>query len=397
MMKTKHLSSQSGYQAISMYGFAIFAMFFGSGNLVFPLQIGQIAGSHWIVGFIGLLLTGILLPFLGLFVIKLHRGNAQAFFNEAGPLAGFILPLFTLSLLGAFGIIPRCITVAFGGVNELFPHLSLFGFSLLFCLVTFILCLKDTFMVKIIGTWMSPILLVALAILITIGIIQAPKIAPSAISTTEAFSHGFLTGYQTMDLFAAFFFSALIFSQIQNAMGSTQNNSIDHKAIIRFAIKPSMIGASLLAIIYLGFVFLGSHYAELISTVTPESILPIIAHHTMGHTATAIIGIAILFSCLTTAVALNNIYARYLCTLFKTSNKRFPLVLLCTTSISFIVSLLDFKGIAAFLTPVLEMSYPGIIVLTLLSIVLKNHQNLKKYSFYGITLLMIFYWILSIH
>ncbi len=78
-----------------MYGFAIFAMFFGSGNLVFPLQIGQIAGSHWFIAFIGLLITGILLPFLGLFVIKLHRGNIHAFFNEAGPVAGIILPLFT--------------------------------------------------------------------------------------------------------------------------------------------------------------------------------------------------------------------------------------------------------------------------------------------------------------
>ncbi len=270
-------------------------------------------------------MTGILLPFLGLFVIKLHKGDVQAFFKEAGPVAGFILPLFTLSLLGAFGIIPRCITVAFGGVNTLFPNLSLLEFSIVFCLVTFVLCLKDTFMVRIIGTWISPILLGSLVILIITGIIQAPIIGPSSINTKEAFSYGFLTGYQTMDLFAAFFFSSLVFTQIQNAMVSKQNSKTDHKAIIRFAIKPSLVGASLLAITYLGFVFLGAHYAELISTVTPESILPTIAHHTMGNIATILIGIAILFSCLTTAVALNNIYALYLCVLFKASSRGFPL------------------------------------------------------------------------
>lgn len=395
-MKTAQPAYYSDYKAIFMYGFAIFAMFFGSGNLVFPLQIGQLAGSHWIIGFMGLLLTGILLPFLGLFVIKLHRGDTQAFFKEAGPLAGFILPLFTLSLLGAFGVIPRCITVAFGGVKALLPNLSLFGFSILFCFVTFFLCLKDTFMVKIIGKWMSPILLAALAILITAGIIQAPKIVPSAINTTVAFSYGFLTGYQTMDLFAAFFFSALIFSHIQNSIENTKNSETDYKSIIKFAIKPSIIGASLLAIIYLGFVFLGSRYATLINTITPEAILPTIAHYTMGHIATTVIGIAIFFSCLTTAVALNNIYARYLCKLFKAPDKSFPLVLLCTTMISFIISLLDFNGIAVFLSPVLKISYPGIIMLTLLSIVLKDHQQLKKYSFYGITCLMVCYWILTL-
>ena len=60
----------SGRQNILIYGFSIFTMFFGSGNLVFPLQIGYQSGSHWLAGFAGLFLTGIVLPFMGLFVIK---------------------------------------------------------------------------------------------------------------------------------------------------------------------------------------------------------------------------------------------------------------------------------------------------------------------------------------
>src|ERR1700733_10819483 len=96
------------------FGFAIFAMFFGSGNLVFPLQIGQVAGSNWISGFAGLLLTGIFLPLSGLFVIKLYGGNYLAFFGEAGKFAKILLPLVMLSLLGSFGVVPRCITVAYG-------------------------------------------------------------------------------------------------------------------------------------------------------------------------------------------------------------------------------------------------------------------------------------------
>ncbi|WP_019215871.1 branched-chain amino acid transport system II carrier protein [Legionella tunisiensis] len=67
------------YKSILVYGFAIFAMFFGSGNLVFPLQIGYAVGNSWFMGFTGLLITGILLPLLGLFVIKLYQGNYHAF------------------------------------------------------------------------------------------------------------------------------------------------------------------------------------------------------------------------------------------------------------------------------------------------------------------------------
>ena len=140
--------------------------------------------------------------------------------------------------------------------------------------------------------------------------------------------------------------------------------------------------------LFSGFVYLGAHYAEITANVEPEFMLPTIAKHIMGESASLFIGIAMLFSCFTTAVALNNIYARYLHTLFGLSDKAFPRVLLATTSIAFLISLLDFKGIAAFLAPALEISYPGIIALTILGILSSQWLRLKKYVFYGISTLM---------
>ena len=116
--------------------------------------------------------------------------------------------------------------------------------------------------------------------------------------------------------------------------------------------------------------------------------LPTIAKHIMGESASLFIGIAMLFSCFTTAVALNNIYARYLHKLFRLPENSFPMILFGTTSIAFLISLLDFKGIAAFLAPALEISYPGIIALTLLGIMTSQWLRLKKYVFYGISTLM---------
>ena len=43
-------------------GFALFAIFFGAGNLIFPPYLGVISGSNYIKAMIGFLLTDPVLP-----------------------------------------------------------------------------------------------------------------------------------------------------------------------------------------------------------------------------------------------------------------------------------------------------------------------------------------------
>ncbi|WP_164503852.1 branched-chain amino acid transport system II carrier protein [Rickettsiales endosymbiont of Stachyamoeba lipophora] len=126
----------------------------------------------------------------------------------------------------------------------------------MFCEACFLVCLRDRLMISILGKWLAPILLIGLIFLIVLGVIQAPVEAEIIQKSLTAFPIGFFRGYQTMDLFAAFFFSALVFNQLQ----SLSNHKIDEKAINSSALKSSLIGASLLALIYIGFIFLGAHY-----------------------------------------------------------------------------------------------------------------------------------------
>ena len=369
---------------IFLYGFSIFSMFFGSGNLVFPLMVGVNNSDNWFAGFLGFFCTGIILPFLGLFVIKLHRGNYSSFFAEAGTIAKFVIPLFTLSLLGAFGVIPRCITVAHGGIEFLFNDISLLAFSIIFCISCYIICLNDKIMFTILGKFLTPILLLFLIILIVIGLYNGQVLEENTSTFSKNFLDGFFRGYATMDLFAAFFFSSLIFKQIEVLVDETEG-----KNIIKAALGPSIFGASLLAAIYLGFVYLGSHYRFFAQGLPGELILPAIANHLLGKNGALFIAIIIIFSCLTTAVALNSIYARYLCSFKAIGEKRFSLVLLITTILSFSISLLDFDGIASILGPLLDISYPGLIALTILSICTRKFKKIKMISFYGITVLML--------
>jgi LIVCS family branched-chain amino acid:cation transporter len=371
------------YSYILTYGFATFAMFFGSGNLVFPFQIGYAAGPSWGWGILGLWLTGIVLPFLGLFVIKLHQGSYLQFFGQAGRWAKLMIPLFTLSLLGSWGVIPRCITVAYGGLRPLTPQLSLAAFSLVFCCVTYGLCLKDHILVGLMGRWMTPLLLAALLVLMGLGVYARPLVfqASTHAAPWAALSYGFVTGYQTMDLFAAFFFSSLLFNQLKSIMPSR----LSARQLILRALWPSVLGAGLLGLVYAGLIYLGSHYPQAMAGSLPECFLPNIACAVLGPKGMGLMAWTMLLSCLTTAVALNNIYARYLCGLLQT--RHFPAVLGVTTGISCGMSLVDFGGIAAFLGPLLQVSYPGLIVLTLLSLGLRGRHRLKAWAFWGVTLL----------
>ena len=49
---------------VLVVGFAMFAIFFGSGNLIFPPQIGLLSGEELFPAIIGLALSGILFPML---------------------------------------------------------------------------------------------------------------------------------------------------------------------------------------------------------------------------------------------------------------------------------------------------------------------------------------------
>ncbi|EKE08422.1 MAG: hypothetical protein ACD_17C00172G0001, partial [uncultured bacterium] len=86
-------------------GLALFSMFFGSGNLVFPLVVGKTSQGHFNLGALGIFLTGVLVPFLGVLAMCLFNGCTKTFFGRMGRPAVFWFPLIALSLMGPFGVL----------------------------------------------------------------------------------------------------------------------------------------------------------------------------------------------------------------------------------------------------------------------------------------------------
>ena len=355
-------------------GFAMFSMFFGSGNLVFPILVGQQSGGHHFLAALGIFLTGVVVPFLGVFGMMLYRGDLKEFFRFVGPIGTFVFSLGALALMGPFGVLARCLAVAHGAFQLVVPEASLVWTSLALCFVIYILTANKNRIIPVLGSILTPVLLVSIAAIVFFALFRSPFSSTTLQATSSWFSfkNGFLNGYQTMDLLAAFFFSTFVIGHLQT--GKLQNAT--EESSLKVFLKASAVGGGLLSIVYFCLVLLGSMYSAEIASAKPQDMFGLIALKTLGSFAAPCICIAIVLACLTTAVVLASLFSDFLYKEVlreKVSNK---ICLFVTLLIGFSVSTLEFSGIAAFLCPIMETIYPALIVLTVVNIALKKRLKL---------------------
>ena len=367
-------------------GFALFSMFFGSGNLVFPITVGQESGGHYLLATLGILLTGVFVPFLGVLGMMLYKGDIYNFFNCFGKKGTFLFSFVALSLMGPFGVLARCLTVAHGALLLLAPNLSLSLTSFVLCSIIFMLTINKNKIVTTLGTYLTPFLLLAVAVIAYFGLSQGSLPEPVKPESWKALKMGFFQGYQTMDLLAAFFFSQFIIKYLNKKM-TTENTESSNNQMLKLFYKSSLIGAGLLSFVYFALVLLGWAYAPTLANVAPQEMLGAIAIQSLGEIAAPCVCLAVLFACLTTAIVLTSLFADFLRKDVSKEKIGNHLAIFITLCIGFAVSTFDFAGIARFLGPVLETIYPALIALTLVNIA--NKFLGKKASHWPFTLTLI--------
>ena len=67
---------------ICTISFAMFAMFFGAGNIMFPIALGLESGGSSLWAILGLIVSGILIPFVGIIVMSFFDGDYNRFFSD---------------------------------------------------------------------------------------------------------------------------------------------------------------------------------------------------------------------------------------------------------------------------------------------------------------------------
>lgn len=356
--------SQAQKQSTLSTGFAMFSMFFGAGNVVFPLAVGQYAQSQTLWAMAGLVFTGVLIPFLGLMAMTLYDGNHHHFFQRIGKNPGFVAAILIMVLIGPFGATPRTITLSYSTIKMYLPGLSLPAFSLAASLVIYFFTYKKRKILDLLGLVLTPILLVTLGIIIAVGLFTPSSLTSSSLSSSQAFFHGLTEGYNTMDLMGAFFFSSVVLSCLKADLPKDSTP----KQLVTTTLQSSLIGAGLLAAVYTGFALVASFHSPHLEGIPLDELIGKLAISLLGPYAGILASAAVALACLTTAIALAAVFAEFLQKDICKEKISFPNALLLTLAVNFAMCLLSFEGILKILVPLLQILYPAMIMLSVVNL-----------------------------
>ncbi|MGB0405514.1 MAG: branched-chain amino acid transport system II carrier protein, partial [Fusobacterium sp.] len=233
---------------VLVLGFALFAMFFGAGNLIFPPSVGVNMGSNWFLAGIGFLATGVGLPLLGVLAFT-KVGEVENFAKIISPKFNTLYYSILILVIGPLFAIPRTgSTTIEMGVFPMLPNANHFMVSvitsILFFGITLALVLKESKITDIIGKFLTPVILIILALITIVGV--TTDIGTPVVSTAnKVFSYGFIQGYQTMDALAAVIFGVVI---VKGLEGKGIKDSHEQRSYLS--------GAGIIAALGLGLIYL---------------------------------------------------------------------------------------------------------------------------------------------
>lgn len=343
-------------------GFALFAMFFGAGNVVFPPYIGMHAGEQWANGFLFYFIADIGLALVAMFAI-LHAGGADNITGRIGHVASKVLMCAVILCIGPMVAIPRtAATTLEMSVTPFFSGISPVMFSIIFFAVILLLSIKQSAVIDIVGKILTPALLIGLLILIVKGFVSPiGDIVDTGVSASEVTVNGIKSGYQTMDVLAAMAFGIIILSS------ADEKGYTDSKSAAKMIGIAAALSGVLLLIVYFGLTYLGATVSTVFPTDISRANLVIgIVELLLGKAGLIIFAIVIALACITTAVALVSSAASFFAKLAKDKiSYGVFVVVICVSSA--VISNLGLDMIIAIATPVLDIVYPPMLVLILLS------------------------------
>ena len=360
---------------IIITGFALFAMFFGAGNLIFPPFLGLVSGNNWLVGFTGFILADVGLSLLAILAIAQCDGDINKIFARSGKKLSVILASAIMICIGPLLAIPRTAATTFEmGFQPIFTGFNSIIFSVIFFGITLLLTIRPSKVIDIIGSYLTPVLLVALLVLIGMGVVNPLGSIQSPI-IDGVFSEGIFQGYQTLDALGAVSLSAVIFTNIANK-GYTKK---EEKVKITF--KAGIIAGIGLFIVYGGLAYLGATVSGIFDAdISQAELIVSITDMLLGFPGKVILGLIVALACLTTAIGLTSATGQYFSRL--SNNKiKYEAIVIGVCIFSLVVSNFGVNTIIQFSAPILTVIYPPTIVLIVLTLVGEKIKNDNVFRF----------------
>ena len=353
----------------------LFSLFFGAGNLIFPPLLGQQSGSNTIWALAGFLITAVVLPVLGVIVVG-KFGGLTVLAGKVGRTFAFIFTILIYVSIGPGLGIPRAGSVPFE--MAILPYLPkeanvslwMVLYTFLFFAIVLWLCLNPGKLVKRIGNFLTPSLLLLIVIMFVTFLFKMDKTlaTPSELYTNLPFLQGFVDGYQTMDTIAALNFGLVI------ALTLTSFGINEDKKIVKYTIKAGVFAGLILTTVYLMLAVMGASTSGIYpSDANGALILRRIMYDLFGDFGAIFLAAIFTLACLTTCIGLTNSISAFFAKLFKKiSYKKWVFIIII---VSFLICNLGLNMILSISIPILNAIYPVSIVLIVLGLFDKFFKN----------------------
>ncbi len=366
-------NSKKFYLDCAIIGAALFSMFFGAGNMIFPPFLGFNGGTSWALSFTSYFLADIGLAMLTMFAM-IRKQGPEGIVEPMGEKVGNIVLGVIALCIGLVIAIPRTAATTYElSIAPLFENIPLWVACVVFFSIVLMLCLSESGVVDIVGKILTPILFVGLLGMILLGVISpigpiAAPADPSAVITT-----GIESGYQTMDVLGAIVLGSLVL----NSAADKGYSSVSAQA--KASAMASLVASVGLFIVYFGLTYLGA---------TASTLYPADINHTNlmnniivallpGNVGKIFFGVVVGLACLTTAIALTSATSSFFAHVFKGRVPyRYIMSLVCVASTA--IACVGIDNIISIAGSILGVIYPPILVLVILSFF---DKHLSKWAF----------------
>ena len=297
----------------------LFGLFFGAGNLIFPPLLGKQAGGATFQSLLAFGITAVVFPILGVVAVAKTKGLS----NLASKVDKYFAIVFTTMIYMAIGPglgIPRAGSLPFEmAVAPFLPEnvslsLSRIVYTFVFFLVAYFVCLKPNKLVTRMGKFLTPALLVLIAVMFVGVLFKNPNAVTSPVGdyATSSTVKGFLEGYNTMDTIAALNFGLVISLAVKSFKVE------DEEKVIGYTVRVGLVAGSFLFVIYAMLAYIGMTTSGLTGDVkNGAEILTTVSQYVFGKFGIVLLASIFTLACFTTCIGLITSISKFFETMTK--------------------------------------------------------------------------------
>lgn len=369
------MNSKTRILNVLVTGLALFAMFFGAGNLIFPVMIGVESGVEQVPATIGFMITGVLLPMAGMIAAATSASGVLGIIERISHYPGLVFCWLIFLSTGMLYAIPRTAAASFSMSFQATTgdsHLALFIYTLVFFGIAGYLCLNPRNVLDRIGGLLTPALLILLAVMIiaAVATMDPSEAAPIEKYASTPTLKGIFDGYGTLDAIASFVFGVVIIRALR------QKGFEPGRQLFGVTALSGVIAAFFLGLVYFGLSMVGSRVGRLNPNVKDGGEgLAFAAQHLFGSTGRVILGAIAILACLTTAIGLVEASTQFFRGLFPQISR--PVWVVLHVVISLAIANLGLEALVNVIIPVMMFCYPITIMLVvtcILDIFIPGHM-----------------------